>query len=156
MSKTLETYTFTGFGFDVLLKNIVVKKVHGEEYPDINMNELKFMTAKALLKRPVRMTGHQMKFLRTFLRLSFDVLSEKINVPASTIRSWESKGKEVTGLSLEQEKALRIFVISKVLENERNQFDRDLILATVFSEPQKDSGALDVAANIDYSFVAHG
>src|ERR1700733_7405619 len=122
MNKTLETYTFTGFGFDVLLKNVVVKKTHGEEYPDINMNELKLLTAKALLKRPVRMTGHEIKFLRTFLKLSFDVLSEKINVPASTIRSWEAKGKDVTGLSLEQEKVLRIYVINKVLESERNQF----------------------------------
>ena len=156
MSKILKTYTFTGFGFNVLLKNVPVKDAHGETYPDINMNELKLMTAKALLKRPVRMVGFQIKFLRTFMRLSFDAVSEKIGVPASTLRLWETKGAEVTGLSLEQEKAFRIYVVNTILENERNQFDKELILTKTFSEPKKDSEILDVAANVDYSFVSHG
>ena len=80
MSKILETYTFKGFGFDVLLKNVVLKSVHGEEYPDINMNEVKLSTAKALLNSKQRINGYQLKFLRTFLRMSFDDVSNKIHV----------------------------------------------------------------------------
>ncbi len=156
MSKILENYIFSGFGFDILLKNVVIKEAHGEEYPDINMNELKLMTAKALLIRPVKMTGYQIKFLRTFLKLSFDSLAEKIDTAASTIRSWEKKGKDVSGLSIEHEKAFRIYAIHSILELERNKIDKDLILTKEFSDPKKESLPLDIAANIDYSFVSLG
>lgn len=155
MPKVLETYTFTGFGFDVLLKNVVMKKAHGEEFPDINMNELKLLTAKALLRSQQRLTGNQLKFLRTFLKMSFDDVSKKILVASSTLRSWEGKGKEFTGLSLEQEKAFRIMAINRILESEKSQYDINLTLTKEFSAP-KEQAALDIAANLDFSFVSGG
>lgn len=153
MSKILSKYIFTGFGFDVLLKDIVIKKVDGEEYPDININELKLKTAKALLVMPVKMTGHQIKFLRTFLKLSYDDLSRKIDVPASTLRSWEKKGHETSGFSVEHEKLFRNYAIHSLFEIERSKMEKELILTKFFSEPQKNPGALDVAAVQDYVFV---
>jgi len=155
MSKVLETYIFTGFGFDVLLKNVVMKKAHGEEYPDINMNELKLLTAKALLRNQQCLTGYQLKFLRTFVQMSFDDVSKKIHIAASTLRSWENKRAEFTGLGLDQEKAFRIMVINKILESERSYFDINLTLTTEFSAPKKQA-ALDIAANLDFSFVSNG
>lgn len=155
MSKVLETYIFTGFGFDILLKNVVMKKAHGEEYPDINMNELKLLAAKALLRNQQRLTGHQLKFLRTFVQMSFDDVSKKIHIASSTLRSWENKGAEFTGLGLDQEKAFRIMIISKILESERSHFDINLTLTTEFSAPKKQA-ALDIAASLDFSFVSNG
>ncbi|MFM6927222.1 MAG: hypothetical protein ACKOX6_02090 [Bdellovibrio sp.] len=155
MSKVIETYTFTGFGFDVLLKNVVMKMAHGEEFPDINMNELKLLTAKALLRSQQRLNGNQLKFLRTFLKMSFDDVSKKILVASSTLRSWEGKGKEFTGLSLEQEKAFRIMVINRILESEKSQYDINLTLTKEFFAP-KEQPALDIAANLDFSFVSNG
>ncbi len=155
MSKILETYTFKGFGFDVLLKNVVLKSVHGEEYPDINMNEVKLSTAKALLNSKQRINGYQLKFLRTFLRMSFDDVSNKIHVPASTLRSWENKGTEFTGLTIDQEKAFRILVINTILESEKSQYGLNLTLTKEFTSPKKQT-ALDLEANLDYSFVSNG
>jgi len=155
MSKVLDTYIFTGFGFDVLLKNVVLKTVHGEEFPDINMNELKLLTAKALLRSQQRLTGNQLKFLRTFLKMSFDEVSKKILVASSTLRSWESKGKDFTGLSLEQEKAFRIMTINRILESEKSQYDMDLTLTKEFFAPEEQP-ALDIAANLDFSFISNG
>ncbi|MNL27999.1 hypothetical protein D3C87_1496280 [compost metagenome] len=155
MAKVLETYTFTGFGFDVLLKNVVVRSVHGEEFPDINMNELKLLTAKALLRSQQRLNGYQLKFLRTFVKMSFDDVSKKILIPSSTLRSWEGKGHDFTGLNLEQEKAFRIMTINKILESEKSQYDISLTLTTEFYSP-KEQSALDIAANLDFSFVVNG
>lgn len=135
MTKILKTFVFKGFGFDVLLKNIAVKSVAGEEYPDMNMNELKVNTAKALLISKQRLTGYQLKFLRTYLRMSFDDVSEKIRTPSSTLRSWENKGASFTGLSLEQEKAFRIMAIHQILEHEKSQFNIEVTLVREFSSP---------------------
>lgn len=154
MSKVAETYIFKGFGFDILLKNVVIKKVDDDEYPDINMNELKLDTAKALLASKQRLTGYQIKFLRTFLKMSFDNVESKIRVPASTLRSWESKGSEFTNLSLEHEKAFRIMLITQILEREKSKYDMDLTLTKEFTTP-KQKTALDIAS-LDYSFVQNG
>jgi len=155
MSKILETYTFKGFGFDVLLKNVVLKSVHGEEYPAINMNEVKLSTAKALLNSKQRINGYQLKFLRTFLKMSFDDVSHKIQVPASTLRSWENKGTDFTGLTIEQEKAFRILAINTILENEKSQYGLNLTLTKEFTSSKKQT-ALDLEANLDYSFISNG
>lgn len=148
MSKLLESYTFKGFGFDVLLKNVSLKNIDGEKYPAINMDELKKSTAKALLVSKDQLTGYQFKFLRTYLKMSFDDVFEKIHVAASTLRSWENKGTEFTGLSLEQEKAFRIMTINKILEIEKSKFDIELTLMKAFQSPLKKE-ALDIQANLE-------
>ena len=149
--KTLKTYIFKGFGFDVLLKDVNVKSVDGEEYPDINMNELKTDTAKALLTNKQCLTGHQLKFLRTYLKMSFDEVSEKIHIPASTLRSWENKGTDFTGFGLEQEKAFRILAINQILEQEKSRFNIEVTLVKEFQSPAK-VAALDISSTSD-SFV---
>lgn len=155
MNKVLEAYTFKGFGFDVLLKNVVIKTSEGGDYPDINMNELKLLTAKALLHGKQRLNGYQLKFLRTFLKLSFDEVSNKIHVPASTLRSWENRGSEFTGLGIDQEKAFRIMTVNMIFESEKNSYDIEITLTKEFTSP-KIQKALDIAANWDFSFLANG
>lgn len=152
--KILNTYIFKGFGFDILLKDVTVKSVDGEDYPNINMNELKTNTAKTLLVSKQRLTGNQLKFLRTYLKMSFDDVSEKIHIAASTLRSWENKAVDFTGLSLEQEKAFRILAVNQILEQERSKFNIEVTLIKEFQTPAKDA-VLDISSTLD-SFVANG
>ncbi|WP_374079873.1 helix-turn-helix domain-containing protein [Bdellovibrio bacteriovorus] len=154
MGKILKTYTFKGFGFDVLLRNVVIKSIDGEEYPDINLNELKTNTAKALLVSKQRLTGHQLKFLRTYLKMSFDEVFSKIHVPASTLRSWENKGTDFTGFTTEQEKAFRIMAVNQILEQEKSKFNIEVTLIKSFQSSMK-LEALDISSASD-SLVANG
>lgn len=151
MAKILKSYTFKGFGFDVLLKNVSVKSIDGEEYPEIKIRELKNDTAKALLRSRQRLTGHQLKFLRTYLKMSFDEVAAKLHIPSSTLRSWEKKGTHATGLSLEQEKAFRILVTNQLLDQEKSTFNIELTLVEKFQEPAVAS-VLDISSNLN-SFV---
>lgn len=152
MKKILPTYTFKGFGFDVLLKNIPVSTVEGEEYPDIDMNELKITIAKALLTNRQQLTGYHLKFLRTYLKMSFDDVSSRIHIPASTLRSWENKGHDTSGLTLEQEKAFRIMSINQILEQEKSKFNIEVTLVKEFREPNGVE-VLDISSTSD-SIVA--
>ena len=152
MVKVVEKYIFSGFGFDVLLTNAIIREVQGEEYLDFHMNKLEFLTAKALLRNHERLSGFQLKFLTTFLKVSYDNLAENVGVPSSTLRSWENK-KEMTGFTLDQEKAFRLYAQNKILDSERNKFDRELIFAT-FSENR--GGPLDLMAEINYSLFTPG
>ncbi len=151
MSKIKKTYIFSGFGFDVLLHNIVVKEVHGEEYPEINMNEIKLLTAKELLKSRESLTGKKLKFLRTFLKISYQTLSGIIDVPASTLRLWEEKGDEVTGLRVPQERQVRFYVIEQILNMEKRHIEKQIIMSESFDTPSSDS--LDLGSSQDYSYL---
>ena len=154
MSKIVNDYIFTGFGFDVLIQNAKISSTDdGDEYLDMNMNELKLVTAKVLLISEQRLNGYQLKFLRTFLKMSFDEVSDKIRIPASTLRSWENKGHEFTGLDIDQERAFRIMGINKILEREKSNYDIKLALTKEFSSPKKQI-ALDIAS-LDYSFASN-
>lgn len=152
MSKILDVYIFKGFGFDVILKNIVVKSIDGEEYPAINLNELKNTTAKALLTSKQRLTGYQIKFLRTYLKMSYDEVAAEIHVAASTLRSWENKGADFTGFDVDHEKAFRIMAINKILEKEKSTFNIEVTLVKEFQSPAKIK-ALDITSNTD-SFIS--
>jgi len=70
-------------------------------------------------------------------------------IPSSTLRSWENKGFEFTGLILEQEKVFRIMAANKILDNEKSQYDIELTLTKEFSAPKKQV-ALDISANLDF------
>ena len=155
MSKIVNDYIFSGFGFDVLIQKAKISSADGEDYLDMNMNELKLLTAKALLMNKQRLNGYQFKFLRTFLKMSFDDVSDKIQIPASTLRSWENKGSEFTGLDIDHEKAFRIMTINKILEREKSNYDMELTLTKEFLSPKKMT-ALDIAASLDHSFASNG
>lgn len=151
MSKIKKTYTFSGFGFDVLLHNVEVKEAHGEEYPNININEIKLLTAKELLKSRERLTGKKLKFLRTFLKTSYQKLSNIIDVPASTLRLWEEKGNEATGMSAPQERQMRIFTIESLLDLEKKHIEKQIIMSESFEAPSFET--IDLGISQDYSYL---
>jgi hypothetical protein len=69
------------------------------------------------------------------------------------LRSWENKGTECTGFTIDQEKAFRILVINTIFENEKSQYGLNLTLTKEFTTPKKQT-ALDLEANLDYSFIS--
>jgi DNA-binding transcriptional regulator YiaG len=152
MTNKKETYTFSGFGFDILFHDVEVKEIHGETYPDINMNEIKLLTAKELLTNKNKLTGKKLKFLRTFLKLSYQRLSDIIDVPASTLRMWEEKGSEVTGLTVPQERQFRVHGIESLLDLEKRHMEKQIIMTESFDSPLLDA-PLDLALRRDYSFL---
>jgi DNA-binding transcriptional regulator YiaG len=145
-----ENYIFTAFGFDVLIHNVEIKSVDGDEYPEINMNELKLLTAKELLKSRERLTGKKLKFLRTLIKISYQKLSEIIDVPASTLRLWEEKGNEPTGLSAAQERQMRVFVIEALFDLEKKHIEKQIIMSESFIAPETE--ILDLGSGQDYSY----
>ena len=152
MNTIVSEYIFTGFGFNVLLHNIEIKSIHGEEYPEINLNEVKLLTAKQLLVSRERLTGEKLKFLRTFMKVSLSSLGEIISAPASTIRSWEEKNEESTGMSVPQERQFRIYAIEHLLDQEKKHLEKGIIMAEDFDEPVT-GATLDLKGTVDLSYL---
>lgn len=136
MNKIKKNFKFSGFGFDIMIKNAIFSKLNGEEFLDLDMYELKYKTAHSILKSQHKIQGAHLKFLRSFIEKSYDELSSMIHVPSSTLRLWENKPSEKTGLTTTQEKAFRMYVCNTLFEIERNHLNLEITLTESFqNEP---------------------
>lgn len=125
--KILEKYIFEGFGFPVILHNVIVDHYDGEEFPDINFNELRLQTVRALIMSSRALNGAQLQFLRKFMKKSLRDLGEELEVSHAQIKNWEDKSFELTGLTQNQERRLKNHVLNYLLAQEQ-QFFTDRLL----------------------------
>jgi DNA-binding transcriptional regulator YiaG len=97
MRFTVGRHHYRGAGLrNVLLMGVAVGKCRkcGEEQVDIpNMADLHEKLGKALIEKPSRLTGEELKFLRKLVGLTAKQVSEETDYHAVTISNWET-GKE--------------------------------------------------------------
>ena len=121
-NKILEKLIFEGFGFPVVLHNVIIRHYEGEAFPDINYNELKLQTIKALIISPNAINGAQLKFLRKFVNKSLRDLGAELEVSHAQIKNWEDADHSFTGLTQNQERKLKSLVLNHLLSQEQKYF----------------------------------
>jgi len=117
--KIIEKYIFEGLGFPVALRNVIVDKYDGEEFPDINFNELELWVVRALIVSPRALLGAHLKFLRKFMKASLRDASDAIGISHAQIKNWEDKADEQTGMSPEVERRFKNLVLSYLMAMEQ-------------------------------------
>ncbi len=83
---------------DIGLKRVVLRGIEivtcpkcGNQDPMIpNMNALMRTLALAVVKKPYRLTGEEVRFLRKYLRLTGEEFSRLIHVDKTTLSKWEN------------------------------------------------------------------
>ena len=112
--KIIDKYIFEGFGFPVILHNVVVGKFE-EEYPEINYKELELKTVQSLIASSIALTGNQLRFLRKFMKKSLRDIANDIEVSHAQIKNWEDKMKEVTGMNHNLERRFKNLVLTYLM-----------------------------------------
>ena len=100
-TKIVETYTYTGFGFPVVLKNVTMYKIAGNWTPKIDVIKLSKKIVKTL-KKNTDYNGYEFVFIRNYLRLSSLDLSKKMKVTKKQIETWESRKGKIVPFSEKQ------------------------------------------------------
>jgi DNA-binding transcriptional regulator YiaG len=103
-----KTVRFNGFGFPIILLNAPIRVEHGEEIPDVNFNRLQDTLFHALLLKPSRLSGAEVKFLRHYLELTQEAFGKTVKVERSLVSKWETKYLKATGMSSHIEIFLRL------------------------------------------------
>jgi putative zinc finger/helix-turn-helix YgiT family protein len=83
---------------EVGLKNVVLQGIEIAKCPKCknedpivpNMNGLMRALALAVIEKPYRLTGEEVRFLRKYLRLTGEEFSRLIHVDKSTLSKWEN------------------------------------------------------------------
>ena len=106
-----ETFVFEGLGFPIKLINCPMRKIFGEWALDINLDQLQIDMVKLLIKKPVPLTGSELKFLRKFLEMSTTDFGKLVGVTHPAVLKWE---KDQAHINPAIEVYIRLHVLQKL------------------------------------------
>lgn len=124
MSKKRVVYE--GLGFPIILIGFKVKKIRGEDLPQVNLKELQAKVFEALTVKPGRLTGSELLFVRAYLKLTQAQFARKVGLANhSRVSQWEKKGLKPTGMEYLTELSVRLLIASAI---------RDGLISEVYKE----------------------
>ncbi len=113
--KTVKSYTDRGFGFPVILRHVPMIKAFGKWTPDINYKQLERSVLLALVHKPARLTGGEVRFIRHYFQLTLQEFGECFDVRHTAVMKWEKCGPAPTRMDWTTEKDIRLFVLDRLL-----------------------------------------
>ena len=109
----------TGLGFPIRLTNVPMIKVRGIWTPKINYNALTRLVLRALANKPARLTGNEIKFIRTHFELTLQEFGGRFCVTHVAVLKWEKTQDKATLMHWTTEKDIRLFLLSKLSPKEK-------------------------------------
>jgi DNA-binding transcriptional regulator YiaG len=98
---------YTALGFPVVIVNPSYCIFEGEEVLDISPKDIMDAVFRMIPEKKGRLTGAEVRFLRSYMKLTQETFGRMIGVDHSSIAKWEGKKQEVTGMDIQVEILLR-------------------------------------------------
>ncbi|MSP73094.1 MAG: hypothetical protein EXR76_13195 [Myxococcales bacterium] len=92
--EAMANMVYKELGFPVLLVDVEVVEVRGEQVPNVNLKTLQDSVFGLLITKPARLTGAEVRFVRKHLRLRQVDLALALNmsrISKPTARCWKSR-----------------------------------------------------------------
>ncbi|MCB1134979.1 MAG: hypothetical protein KDK78_01820 [Chlamydiia bacterium] len=121
ITRILDEYKADELGLPVVIRSVPVIDLAGEEVLDINYAQVSAAIFSALILKPYRLTGSEVKFMRLFMELTLEGLAKKLHVTHPSVLSWERCEQQHTNMSESTEALLRI------LAAQQSKKDQELI-----------------------------
>ena len=121
MNKKIEKkYIYDGLGFPIELHDVEMIEFEGGLHPKIDIKKITDAVIKALVSQKSRLTGNQIKFIRTYFSMSLRAFAkEVVNESHMAVKKWEDFGNKTTNMDLNIEIVLRLYILDKVVMPER-------------------------------------
>jgi hypothetical protein len=113
-TKIQKEFIDTGFGFPIRLVNVPMVKVRREWTPKINYNELALEVLRALAHKESRLTGNEIKFIRTHFEMTLQEFAKRFCVTHVGVMKWEKTLNKPTAMNWSAEKDIRLFVLTRL------------------------------------------
>lgn len=112
MSKTRTemNYVYNGLGFPIILEEVTFRSIRGEWLLKIDVEKVADAIIKVLPEKPTGLTGSEIRFARTYLKLSKRKLAERLNVSHTAVNKWEQTEEKRAHIDPLVEVALRAFI----------------------------------------------
>ncbi|MGH7208151.1 MAG: hypothetical protein ACREIL_02080 [Nitrospiraceae bacterium] len=118
MSNKLErkrqpVFVYEGFGFPVELHNVPMLRVRGGWTPDVDYRELSTRLLDALAHKSSRLTGAEVRFIRTCLSMTLQAFGTRFAVSHPAVMKWEDAGSGPTSMAWATEKDIRLELVRR-------------------------------------------
>src|SRR5690348_14184318 len=96
--KLVKAYTYEGLGFPIELSNVEMILVNGEYAPKIDVRLIADNAIKNLVLQEKKLTGNQIKFVRSYFSMSLREFSNVVNESHTAVRKWEGFKNKSTNM----------------------------------------------------------
>lgn len=108
--KIIKTFTYEGLGFPIRLTNVPMVEIRGDFVPDIDFNKLQKAVLLHLCHKKTPLTGHEIKFIRKYFRLTTTAFGHLFGYTHSAVLKWESRGDLIAKIAPTTEVYLRLYI----------------------------------------------
>ncbi|MED7789678.1 hypothetical protein [Francisella sp. 19X1-34] len=115
--KTVKEYVYTGMIFPVTLKNVKMVKYDDEWCPVIDDIAIANKWIRKIGESKDRLTGNQLKFIRSYFKMSLRQFSNVVNESHTAIAKWENVGNEIAKMDLNIEKIIKMYICREVMKD---------------------------------------
>jgi DNA-binding transcriptional regulator YiaG len=113
-TKIEPTLLYEGLGFPIELKNVEMVDINGEWHPKIDVHSVANKIIKKLAIQEERLTGNQVKFIRSYFSMSLREFGEEVvHESHAAVSKWEKRGDEITNMNENTEQILRLYIIEQ-------------------------------------------
>ena len=117
-------FTYRGFGFPLLLRQVPMVRVRGTWTPDVNYNALAIRVLRAIAMKPARLIGAEIRLIRDFFSMTLQKFARRFGVTHPAVLKWEGAGTRTTSMSWAIEKDIRLEVLRRVSRPKGSSFLR--------------------------------
>lgn len=111
-TKILPEYQTSALGFPIIIRNLLMVKRLGHWCPEINWKFLSQIAITAMMTKPARLTGGEVKFIRTYFNMSLREFATLIQVSHTVVKKWEDKFDKPTDMIAPTEKLIRLHILN--------------------------------------------
>ncbi|MDX2345571.1 MAG: hypothetical protein QNK11_01660 [Legionella sp.] len=113
-TKIVNNHIYEGLGFPVELKKVEMISIDGDWAPKIDVKKVADEVIEKLAIQDARLTGNQVKFIRSYFSMSLRDFGEKVaHESHMAVSKWEKKGGMPTNMNANTEHELRLYIMEK-------------------------------------------
>ena len=136
-----KNYIYEGLGFPIELHDIELVMFNGEYHPKIDIRQIADSAIKSLVLQKTRLTGNQIKFIRTYFSKSLRAFSGIVNESHMAVKKWEDFKDKSTNMDPNIEILLRLYIYDHTIIKSKNDnanrirfYNYYLALTEIFSK----------------------
>jgi hypothetical protein len=109
-------YEYQGLGFPVVLQMVPMVEIRGVWTPEIDYNSLQRVVLLALAYYPSALTGHHIRFIRSWLELTQSAFGDLLGVTHTAVVKWEKAEERSARIILTTEREIRMIILDHLLK----------------------------------------
>lgn len=132
-AKKVKNYSYEGFGIPIELDEVEMIFIDGDWCPKIDLQKLADEVIAKIAIQQSRLTGSQVKFIRSYYSMSLRDFAEKVvHESHMAVSKWEKKGDLTTNMNTNTEHELRLYIIENIHKTNRESKSKfyDVYMAT--------------------------